>query len=99
MLDAVAAVDRLYRSCRAGSTAAVRITGEKTGAVMVVDAFTGGPEDVQVHRRSGSIALRERDFVAELLHTTLDEHVGHQDHAARQVSGRARTGAVADMPG
>ncbi|WP_127452583.1 hypothetical protein [Streptomyces sp. B29(2018)] len=93
MLDAVAAVDRLYRSCRAGSTAVVRITGEKTGAVMVVDAFTGGragtlsrsalhAEDVQVHRRSGYIALRERDFVAELLHTTLDEHVGHQNHAA-----------------
>lgn len=95
VLDAAspALIGRLYRSCRAGSAAVVRITGENAGAVMVVDAFTGGrarslsrsslhTEDHRLRRRSGYVALRERDFVAKLLEAALDKHIGHEEHGA-----------------
>lgn len=93
MLDAASPVlaGRLYRSCRASSAAVVRVTGEDTDAVTVVDAFTGGrsrtlsrsnlhAEDYRLRRRSGYVSLRERDFVAKLLNAALDKHIGHEEH-------------------
>ncbi|MFB8442705.1 hypothetical protein ACFC7A_27005 [Streptomyces niveus] len=95
MLDGAspALTGRLYRSCRAGSAAVVRITGEDADAVTVVDAFTGGrprtlsrsnlhADDYRRRRRSGYVSLRERDFVAELLDAALNKHVGHEEHGA-----------------
>ncbi|MFD9053119.1 hypothetical protein [Streptomyces zaomyceticus] len=95
VLDAAshALTGRLYRSCRAGSAAVVRITGEDADEVTAVDAFTGGrvrtlsrsslhTEDYRPSRRSGYVSLRERDFVAELLEATLDKHAGNEEHGA-----------------
>ncbi|MFB7649414.1 hypothetical protein ACFC0S_15850 [Streptomyces sp. NPDC056084] len=86
---------RLYRSCRAGSSAVVRTTGDGPvpDTVAVVDAFTGGrprtlsrsvlhAEDLRSRRRSGYEALPERYFVARLLNAALDKHFGNQDHEA-----------------
>ncbi|MFD6329216.1 hypothetical protein ACFWGI_06505 [Streptomyces niveus] len=95
MLDGASAAvtGRLYRSCRAGSAAVVRITGEDADMVTVVDAFTGGRartlsrshlyvEDYRRLRRSGYVSLRERDFVARLLDTALSKDIGHEEHRA-----------------
>lgn len=96
MSDAISSTltGRLYRSCRSGSSAVVRITGEgPADTVTVVDAFTGGrprtlsratlhAEDYRSRRRSGYEALQERHFVAQLLNAALDKHVGDQDHEA-----------------